>query len=227
VTKLRERLSFANVVSVLALFVALGGGAYAATQLPKDSVGAKQLKKNAVTSAKLKNEAVTTAKLRDKAVNGAKVADSAVGNPKIADGAVTNSKIADGAVTNSKIADGAVTGSKIAADSVTTTNISGGALIPRGYAWVDADGKVSPGFTINIPDAEQASGNYCFTLGFQPKIAEVTLQGDGEPNDIGSAIIPATGEPLIECPASTNLQVQVWDTVSESLNAEPFFLVVW
>jgi hypothetical protein len=51
--KLRPRLTFANVVSCLALFVALGGSAYAATQLPKNSVGTKQLKDGAVTEAKL------------------------------------------------------------------------------------------------------------------------------------------------------------------------------
>jgi hypothetical protein len=46
---------FANVVSLLALFIALGGVSYAAITLPKSSVGNKQLKKNAVTSAKVKD----------------------------------------------------------------------------------------------------------------------------------------------------------------------------
>jgi hypothetical protein len=41
------------VVALLALFVALAGGAYAATQLPANSVGAAQLKKSAVTPTKL------------------------------------------------------------------------------------------------------------------------------------------------------------------------------
>jgi hypothetical protein len=53
--KLRPRLSYANVIATIALFVALGGGAYAATQLPKNSVGAKQLRKGAVNSAKVKD----------------------------------------------------------------------------------------------------------------------------------------------------------------------------
>jgi hypothetical protein len=52
--KLRPRLTYANVIATVALFLVLGGGAaFAATQLPKNSVGSKQLKKHAVTSAKL------------------------------------------------------------------------------------------------------------------------------------------------------------------------------
>jgi hypothetical protein len=47
-SRLRTHLTFANTVSVLALFIALGGGAYAVT-LKKNSVGPKQLKTNAVT----------------------------------------------------------------------------------------------------------------------------------------------------------------------------------
>ena len=53
--RLRPRVTYANVVSSLCLFVLLGGAAYAASTLPKNSVGTKQLKKNAVTSAKVKN----------------------------------------------------------------------------------------------------------------------------------------------------------------------------
>jgi hypothetical protein len=52
---LRHRPSPAMVVALVALFVAMGGGAYAAIKLPKNSVGSKQIKKNAVTSAKVKN----------------------------------------------------------------------------------------------------------------------------------------------------------------------------
>jgi Collagen triple helix repeat (20 copies) len=43
------RLSYANVMSSLALFVALGGVSWAAATLPADSVGKRQLKDNSVT----------------------------------------------------------------------------------------------------------------------------------------------------------------------------------
>ncbi|MGK2878503.1 MAG: hypothetical protein ACSLFF_08010 [Solirubrobacterales bacterium] len=55
---LRSKLTFANVVSLLALFVALGGTSYAVTKLPKNSVGAKQLRKSAVTSFKVKDRSL-------------------------------------------------------------------------------------------------------------------------------------------------------------------------
>jgi len=43
-----------NLVAYIALFCALGGTSYAATQLPPNSVGNRQLQKNAVTASKVK-----------------------------------------------------------------------------------------------------------------------------------------------------------------------------
>jgi hypothetical protein len=54
-SKLRSGLTYANVMATIAVFVALGGGAYAALRVPKNSVGSKQLKANAVNSSKVKN----------------------------------------------------------------------------------------------------------------------------------------------------------------------------
>lgn len=52
-------------VATLALFVSLGGGAYAAVKLPRGSVGTAQLKARAVTKAKLGSGAVTSRKVKD------------------------------------------------------------------------------------------------------------------------------------------------------------------
>jgi hypothetical protein len=51
------RLTYANVMATIAVFIALGGTGYAATQLPKNSVGSQQIKKEAVTPAKLSGSA--------------------------------------------------------------------------------------------------------------------------------------------------------------------------
>src|SRR5258708_7690232 len=51
---LRRRLTYANVMSSIAVFLVLAGGtAFAASQLGKESVGTKQLKKEAVSLAKI------------------------------------------------------------------------------------------------------------------------------------------------------------------------------
>ena len=49
---------YADVVATMALFLALGGSAYAATKLPADSVGAKELKHDAVSSEEVKDRSL-------------------------------------------------------------------------------------------------------------------------------------------------------------------------
>jgi hypothetical protein len=71
------------VVSVLALFMSVGGVGYAAVALPANSVGTSQLQDNSVTYKKI-------------------VPDS-VGRVRLADRGVTTSKIRDGNVTFRKI----------------------------------------------------------------------------------------------------------------------------
>jgi hypothetical protein len=56
---MRPRLTYANVMATIAVFIALGGASYAAMKLPKNTVGSKQLKKEAVTANKVKKETLT------------------------------------------------------------------------------------------------------------------------------------------------------------------------
>jgi hypothetical protein len=88
---IRQRLTYPNVMSTVAVCLVLGGGAAIAAKrvLPKKSVGTKQLKAKSVTTAKLRGNAVTarkikknaiaTAKIRNNAVTGAKVKESTLG----------------------------------------------------------------------------------------------------------------------------------------------------
>lgn len=79
---LRGKLTYANVVATLALCIAVGGAsAFAATQLPRNSVGSKQLKKNAVNSAKIKQEAVTGAKIKKGSIPSSALASNVIPPP--------------------------------------------------------------------------------------------------------------------------------------------------
>lgn len=54
----RLKITYANVVSTLALFIALGGVSYAATSLPHNSVGSLQIRTGAVGTSELRSGAV-------------------------------------------------------------------------------------------------------------------------------------------------------------------------
>jgi hypothetical protein len=74
---LRSRLTYANVMSSIALFVALSGGAYALS-VPKNSVGAGELRPGAVTAAKVKHHSLTASVFKRGALpllGGARAAD--------------------------------------------------------------------------------------------------------------------------------------------------------
>jgi hypothetical protein len=57
-TRLRQRLTYANVMATIAVFIALGGSGYAAVTLNRNSVKGKHIAKNAVTSPKVKNKSL-------------------------------------------------------------------------------------------------------------------------------------------------------------------------
>ena len=97
--KLR-RPGHATVVAYLALFVALGGSAYAASHLGRNSVGTKQLKKNAVTAKKIKKNAVTGAKVKDRSLTGSDLADGTITGTKVADGSLSGVDIDQTSLTS-------------------------------------------------------------------------------------------------------------------------------
>lgn len=92
--QIRKRLTYANVMSSLAVFLVLGG----ATAVAAKKIGSNQLKGNSVTTAKIKRSAVTTSKIKKNAVTTARIAKGAVKGGKLADGSVSAPKLAAGFV---------------------------------------------------------------------------------------------------------------------------------
>lgn len=54
----RARMTYANMVASLALFIALGGTGYAAITLPRNSVGSPEIKPRAVGSSEIRNGSI-------------------------------------------------------------------------------------------------------------------------------------------------------------------------
>jgi hypothetical protein len=139
---IRSRLTYANIVATLALFVALSGGAYAAATLPRNSVGAKQLRKKAVTRVKIMNRAVTSAKIAANAVTGFHVVESTLAKVPVA-AAADHATSADTASSA-----GSAALSRLDYESKTVTVPSGGTITasvscPSGFYATGGGARVS------------------------------------------------------------------------------------
>lgn len=75
---LRKRLTYANVMSSIAVFLVLGG----ATAFAASKIGSNEIKGNAITTGKIKKEAVTKAKIKNGSITTDKLANDAVTGDK-------------------------------------------------------------------------------------------------------------------------------------------------
>ena len=98
-TGILARLSYAKVVATVALFVALGGTATAAT-LARDSVGAPQIKTDAVRSPEIRADAVRSPEIRADAVRSSEIRADAVRSSEIKDESIRLADIAPDARTS-------------------------------------------------------------------------------------------------------------------------------
>jgi len=67
---MRQHLTYANVMATLAVFLVLGGGAYAAFHLPKNSVRSRHIVNGQVRSVDIRNEGVKGADVDESTVKG-------------------------------------------------------------------------------------------------------------------------------------------------------------
>jgi hypothetical protein len=227
--RLRQQLSYANVISTLALFIALtGAGAYAANQLAPRSVGEKQLRPGAVTAEKLRKNAVTAPKIKALSVKEGKLANGSVTAPKLSPAAVGNATLAAAAVTNEKLASDSVTGDKVLEStlsqvpSANTANFATAAesANPLAFAAVDLEGNVNAALSKNVGVVRRAAGVYCVTaLGFNPRGAQVTPRNTGD-GDINAFVTVGGTDP---CPAPL-VEVRTYKGV---LTSEPFYVSLY
>ncbi len=174
--QIRKRMTYANVMSTLAVFLVLGG----ATAFAASKIGTKQLKAGAVTAAKIKAGAVTAGKIKG--------------------GAVTTGKIKAGAVVTSKIADNAVTGAKVD-ESTLGTVPSAVSANPEVFAQIGTNGTVDPKLAKGLNESNvthPSEGVYCITVpAFTPLGGQVTPQFGGSGGVTATITVGGTGN----CPA--------------------------
>ena len=140
-SRVRARLTYANVAATLALFVALGGSSYAALKLPPNSVGSEQVKPGSLRASDFK--ASDRARLRGPR---GRVGPRGPAGPRGASGA---------------------RGATGARGLTGTRGPTGPAGAVRAYATVTAETGAQPFFTAMAPNlafgsvARTATGTYC------------------------------------------------------------------
>ena len=82
---MKPRLSFANVTSMIALFVALGGTSYAAATLTSNSVNKGHLRSNSVGKSEIRRGAVGQSEVRPNSIGASELRTSAIGSNDVKD----------------------------------------------------------------------------------------------------------------------------------------------
>ncbi len=138
--KYLKAFSYANVMATVAVFLTLGGAAYAVSLAPKNSVTGRSIRDNAVTTKDVRNSSLQGIDVRDDSLTGADVDESTLEgvtlrgpaggdltgqfpSPLLGPNTVATEEIANDGVTNTDIAEGAVTGVKLGFSSVDSSKI--------------------------------------------------------------------------------------------------------
>jgi hypothetical protein len=181
----------ALVISLIALFVALGGTTYAATSLPKNSVGTKQLKNSAVTAPKIKNDTVTAKKIN---TNGLTVPNAVHATTANSATNATNATNADSA-TNATNATNALHAST--ADTAANAADLGGqppfayattTQVPLALGFVNSDGTLGQSWGVTSSSWDSTNKRYVIALsntsqfgGFDYRYYAVSVAPAGAP----------------------------------------------
>ena len=139
------RASAANILSLIALFTAIGGTAFAATALPRNSVGRQQLQSGSVTSGKVKDRSLL---LADIAPGQLPRGDRGPAGPP---GSVDTSQFAAKGQTDTRYLRGTIT--VVASGRISNSDVVAGvwgqvtATCPAGYQAIAGGADTGTGFT--------------------------------------------------------------------------------
>jgi hypothetical protein len=148
----RTRLTFANVTSLCALMVALGGTAYAGLNLPKNSVGSRQIKPQAVKAGKIRPNAVKSGKVEDGSIGSVDLTDGGVGILDLGLNSVNGTKVADGGIGLADLGANSVDGTKLTDNAISSAKVADGTL-----AFADATAGAFLNGTVTVQFAQHTA----------------------------------------------------------------------
>jgi hypothetical protein len=212
-TRLRKRLTFANLTSITALFIALGGTSYAAI-----SVGSAEIRTGAVGASEIRTNAVGKPEIRTGGVGKSEVRTSAVGKSEIATNAVGKSEIAKDAVDTIELKDGGIEVADLSAAAKSTLTV--------GRANVTKEGTAAGGNAKSVAHAAATPGVY--TVEFDHDVSACTYGATAAAVKNGTTVEPAQNGRITVAPGTANTQVVVNTFAADGTTPAdaPFHLLV-
>jgi hypothetical protein len=117
---IRGRLTFSNVVALLALFVALGGSSYAAVR-----IGSRQIADNSVRGKDIRNNDIRSRDIRNGSVLGRDLRNGTVTGADVRNGTVTGAEVRGNSLTGRDILESTFRTVPSAANAANATALGG------------------------------------------------------------------------------------------------------
>jgi hypothetical protein len=117
---LKKSLTFSNAIALLALFIALGGTVYAAS----NKIDGAQIKAKSLPGNRIQPNTVTASQIKKGSIGESQIKAGAISSKLIRSGAVTASQIQANAITRAQIKAGSISGTQIQSGSLGATQIN-------------------------------------------------------------------------------------------------------
>ena len=141
--QLRSGLTYANVMSTVAVFVALGGSSYAAVK-----VGTREIRNDSVRSVDIRKNEVSGSDIRKGQVRGSDLRNNDISGSDLRNGSVAGSDIKPGTLRGGHVAPNSIDGRSIA-------NLGAGDFAP---------GQLPEPFPATLPSGKTLRGVYAASV---------------------------------------------------------------
>jgi hypothetical protein len=138
-SRLRKLFTFSNAIAMLALFIALGGSVYAAS--------------NKIDGAQIKAKSLPANRLQPNSVGPNQIKKGSIGEPQLKAGAVTAKQIRSGTITGAQIKAGSISGTQVQQGSLGAPQINQASLTGISAANIHTVQYVTSTVTL-VPEAQ-------------------------------------------------------------------------